>query len=287
MNIEKIKSVFKKDLGVEVDKIIDCSKGVDHKVYVVSYKNKKYILRESIKNKNTLYNINFVLNKLKSKKVPKVLVYNKGYLIETFIPGKELDKINEKNMSNLEIQKIYFQLGKVLKEIHSIKSSFFSKWGVKLDLPYKKDFYRSINVSFYKNLKKHVDRKNFTAKELFKINNFFILNRDFLKQINSFSLINEDISKKHILIFKNKFSGLIDFGDCKFSDPLIDFRHLYEFKYDYKMKALEKGYGKRLDLNKIYFYKFIDGFGLIIWCQDNGFLKESKEIKKMILSYIK
>jgi predicted Ser/Thr protein kinase len=106
---DRIKYIFKKDLGLEIDSIIDSSKGVDHKVYIVSYKNKKYIFRESVKNKNTLYNINFALNKLNSKKVPKILIYNKNYLIETYIFGEELDKFNKNKLSVSEFKYIYFK----------------------------------------------------------------------------------------------------------------------------------------------------------------------------------
>lgn len=287
MDNDRIKFIFKNDLGLEIDSIIDSSKGVDHKVYIISCKNKKYIFRESVKNKNTLYNINFVLNKLKSKKVPNILIYNKNYLIETFIFGEELDKFNKNKLSITEIKEVYFKLGQLLKELHSIKSDCFSKWGTKIDKSNKKHFYMSVYLYFYNNLKKHIDQNNFTKNEISKIKDYFVFNNKFLKDIKQFSLINEDISEKHILIYKNNFSGLIDFGDSSFSDPLIDFRYLYKFKYDYKMKSLEKGYGRKVDFKKVEFYKFLDGIGGIIWTKDNNFFKESKGIKKMILNYIK
>jgi hypothetical protein len=280
MNIKKIKYIFKKNLNIDIQDIVDFSTGADHKIYIISHKNKKYVYRESLKNKNTLYNINFILSKLKSKYVPKIIVYNKNYLIETFING---NKFNEKDISKSNIENIYFQVGKLLKEIHSNKSNSFSEWGFKLNLAYKKNFYRSIYVSFYKNLKEHIKRKNFTNKEILTIKNYFTKNNDFLKKINTFSIINADVAKDHIIIYKNKFNGLIDFGDCRYSDPLFDFIHLYDFKYDYKIKALEKGYNKKLDLNKIEFYKFIHSVWCILWCQDNNCMEESKDIKKTVL----
>jgi len=91
-----------------------------------------------------------------------------------------------------------------------------------------------------------------------KIKNYFNENKAFLKK-DKLVLSHHDLNENHIYVLNKKFAGIIDFDDGGFKHPESEFRHLYfKFKDNYKFKSLVKGYGRKLDFQKIEFFIFLD-----------------------------
>jgi aminoglycoside phosphotransferase (APT) family kinase protein len=141
------------------------------------------------------------------------------YSIETFLPGQELKTIQ---LSKAKKRKLYSDLGKLLRRMHSIpvkgygeiqnKKGKFGTWDV---------FWENVYTKFMKEATK---RRTFTQNELKIIDSFFD-NR--LRYPKKGRLLHVDIKPMHVLVAENKISGLIDFSDAMSGDPTFDFEQLY------------------------------------------------------------
>jgi aminoglycoside phosphotransferase (APT) family kinase protein len=255
MKTKQIKNIFIKQLNEIPISIIDKSQGVDQLVKIIKTKNNTYVFKSPKNDFQMIFNEEFAIKKCTIRKIPspKVLVKSKKYIIESLIEGKELSKLKLSKSNKL---KIYFQIGKLMRKIHSIKTKGYGNFTYKGRGKFSS--LKQYKKYLENNIKKNIDsisKKNLFSKfELEKINNYS-------KNINLINCLNPvlnhaDIAEDHIFIQNDKISGIIDFADLESDDPMMDFTRLYVKIYGTELfQALKKGYGK-INLKKIQFFTF-------------------------------
>jgi len=124
MNSKDITQLFQDKLGLEATSITDKSKGVDQEVKIIETNNGTFVLKIPHEEKDKILK-QIVATKLCAKKgmpVPKIIFSNDDLLIETCIEGIDLDELD---VSKYVFEKIYFEIGKLMKKMHSIKGENF------------------------------------------------------------------------------------------------------------------------------------------------------------------
>lgn len=245
---KKIIAIFKQRLSEEVVNIKDCSHGIEQVVKIVKTQKNKYIIKFPHKGKELMiYRENFVCNILKTGFLPKIILKDKTFLIESFIAGKELNKVKKQG------PKFYKELGKAIKEIHAIKMSGFGELQNngkgKQSTPIK-----HIEYVFKQNSPLLSKIKSFDKKLLKQTKNFIYKNINLFDQKNPV-LLHFDLIAGNIMVKNNKLAGIIDFGDTSCGPKEYDLAKMYLEKTNKIFSYVVAGYGKNLiDLKKIKYF---------------------------------
>nr|ADQ54419.1 aminoglycoside phosphotransferase [uncultured marine crenarchaeote E37-7F] len=164
--------------------------------------------------------------------------------------------LEEANFPLEKQQKVMYDLGKLVRKMHTIKTSGFGPissnytgkyrtWKQFIDTQYKKAFLEAKKNRFL-----HSSLLN-------KIEAFYNERIDILGY-NDPILFHNDLVYSNIIVKDGKITGIIDAGDCLSGDPLFEFGFMNW--YYYKKKVMEhfyKGYGA-IDERKVQFYTIID-----------------------------
>jgi aminoglycoside phosphotransferase (APT) family kinase protein len=259
MNKKVIIRLFKDTLESKVLNIIDRSKGEDYEVKIVITDKGKYVLKVPHKEKNKILKevVATHLCKKKGVPVPQVLYYNNNFLIEENIEGKDLDGVKT---SKKIFSKIYYDMGKILRKMHSIKGKGFgSVQGTTLNGEYSSQK-QYIESFIYKEIEKLERTKYYDSKYILKIKQHYEKEAHLLNTKESV-LLHSDMWNDNIMIKDNKILGIIDFGDLCVGPPMQEFAVIYAGNYNtYKFDKILEGYGKH-DMRQIEFY----GFCWMIW----------------------
>jgi len=110
------------DLGLANYKLSDLSKGTDHEVYLVSFEKEEVVLRIPKRKNNKITAQVWAFRRMKEKgiPVPEIILVEKDFLIESKIPGEDLD---EARLSMKE--KVMGDFGGYVKTMHSILTKQF------------------------------------------------------------------------------------------------------------------------------------------------------------------
>lgn len=255
MKDSQIKNIFIKYLKETPVKIIDSSNGYDQIVKIIITKDNKYVFKYPRIEKEIIQNQVFA-----SKKwldigipVPKVLYHNKDFLIESFISGIQLDRLKA---TKKQKQTIYFQLGKLIKKMHSIKTKGFGQFEGQNKGRYKKleDYEKWTKNKLEFTIEFIKEHKLLSIKELALLEDYIKKNVKLSKKIN-YVLTHQDLCEEHIYINNGKISGIIDLGDIKSDDPMSDFRRIAKEKSNQKfLPHVIKGYAgankQRINLHR-------------------------------------
>ena len=222
-------------------KIVPISYGGDSKSFRISAEGKQLILRVGGRREN--YDVeHVVLNMIRKKKglVPKGISASPDYSLQEIIDGVSLDKVPQRQWTS-----IIHGVGKQLEIVHNIKISGFGQIDVNT---YREDrllrgsnqswleFLQSIFSYRFDEFKSKVEKEQSEGfigsklplsrqKQLVEVvqrEKEIKSKLNKLPEINQGSLLHGDLHFEHILVRKNKLSGLIDFNKTLTGDPLYD-----------------------------------------------------------------
>jgi aminoglycoside phosphotransferase (APT) family kinase protein len=166
-------------------------------------------------------------------------------IINTYIPGSVLSSVYSSFPAEKQ-HNIAFQLGKLLKKIHTVNLDSFGdeirifNWKA----PWKDTFLHTFDKT-YKEFNEHgnylsaEDRK--TVETIYS---------EFIHKIYEndipIGLLHNDFSANHIIIDRDKICGIIDFEWAGFGDPLYDLQKLpinLSIDEKFSVSSFLKGYG--------------------------------------------
>lgn len=209
--------------------------------------NKKYIAKTTTKNKDYFDFLSIKLKNLKIK-TPKILIIKNinsklNLIIYELLNGKTF-----KNIKKIK-PKTWQEIGACLKKIHSIRSINANK----KDLTYLSKKNKNL---FFNTFKKYRDIHKKLVPQIISKNDLkqtyiYLSDLQKLKKQQS-TLLHGDYVLKNILLNKEKkVSGIIDFENSQFGDPLLELGFIY--LWDGLMtnwNNVAKGYFSKDNLNK-------------------------------------
>lgn len=120
-----IREIFYKKFGAEKVDIFDKTKGLEHTVFVVKTDSKEFVIRfplDARENKCRIQKWAYEKWAALGIRVPKVILCGRDYLIEEKIEGVDME---EANLSLAKQREIMYNLGKLVRKMHTIKNSGF------------------------------------------------------------------------------------------------------------------------------------------------------------------
>ena len=274
---KRIPKIIEIELNAKVLDIERISEGYSHHMYEVKIDRNPFevIVRFSnnIKENHNLGKEKYIIDLLRKNKIsaPKILAFyfpeekkEEGYMILEKIKGKRLDTIWD-SLTKKEKLKITEKIGKLAKQIHSIKleefgyiqeqgrinsdTAFkFRQVGKKLE--YSK-FLRELLKSVLIDLSRLMSYKIIDPKFISKFVLYLSSNLEKFDYKGEPTLNHGDFMTGHLFVEKingdYEITGIIDFEFSISSSPEYDFIKLHRqnfFKDEQLKQALEKGYGK-------------------------------------------
>lgn len=286
--------VFNKNNNIKINRLTG---GLKNSVYLIENNEEKVVLKVASANndktlsidRNTMWWEAEILKKLESIDIPSPkLLYSDNscsicpypFIFMTYIDGKNYFDV-KKEMSDLEIKKIEYEIGVISKKITSIvgKNFFIPAYkNKKINNNYEFMFalFQSLfNDSCLINLK--LERIRYSS--IFKIIESF---KKEINDVDKISLCHADLWDGNILIKNKTISGVLDYSDLYYGDELFTFY----FRNTEKTvnKNFLNGYGKtsltyseniRVHIYKLYtiLKMIIDvaykGYGRYQWMYDD------------------
>lgn len=247
----KIITIFKEKLNEKIIAITDSSKGIEQTVKIVTTEKNKYILKIPHQGKSLmLYREDFVCNYCKHSLLPKIILKNNTYLIESFIDGKNLGQVKLSAKNSLEL---YRELGKNIKKIHQIKMTGFGELQKNGKGQHKTPL-EHVGHVLKTNLLPLSKRKVFDKAITKNIKEFIYKNIQLFSPEKSV-LLHFDLIDGNILVKDNKLAGIIDFGDASCGPAEYDLAKLYIEKPPKIFTEIINGYGeKSIEMKKIKYF---------------------------------
>ncbi|MBZ9618251.1 aminoglycoside phosphotransferase family protein [Clostridium estertheticum] len=285
INIFEIEKIFKKiNNKYKVISVENIDEGRINKLYKVTAKINEYykfILKvRSFENKNFKQGfaieqyINPLLREIKVYNSPNLYLsdishkeFNFDYSILEFIEGKTLDNFNNKNL--------FFNSGRLLAKIHSIKSNYLGK------ITEDKLNISQVNFYYTNYFNKVINDLSYYDQFLSnKINLFVKLNFDvyYYKDLNPV-LIHNDFHMKNIIVSEDNKLNIIDWDCARYAHSeleFIKFKHLSPSRNDINpFINLIKGYQtiKELELTPNFFIHELIWFARMYTFEKNNILK--------------
>jgi aminoglycoside phosphotransferase (APT) family kinase protein len=251
-----IRKIFFENLKVKRLEISDLTKGLEHKVFNVKTESNDYIIKFPITSSDNKCKVQQWAYKKWTNigiPVPKVILYNHNYIIEEKIQGVDLE---EAKLSLEQQQEIMYQLGKLVRKMHSIKTTGFGPIGSNYKGKYR-TWKQFINTQYKKAFLEAKKNRYLPSNLLNKIQTFYNERMDVLDYSDPI-LFHNDLVYSNIIVKDGKITGIIDAGDCLSGDPLFEFGFMNWYYFKKKvMDHFYKGYGA-IDERKVQFYTIID-----------------------------
>lgn len=206
------------------------------------------------------------------------------YILISYVPGIPLSQIF-KNLDKKSQQKISFQMGKILKEIHKITPDDLN--GSELFNP-KTDWKKLYEKEFSFYLQEAIREKYFSLEIEEEIKKIF---QQFQTQIpdldSKLTLVHGDFSAGNIQINKGNIVGIFDFEWAHIGDPLWDLQKLpinFQLGNSFQKDSFLQGYGVKQftdeELIRLKTYCFHQGIWEIRATKTQLFPFGEKEIKE-------
>ncbi|MEY2472016.1 MAG: hypothetical protein QOK28_1345 [Actinomycetota bacterium] len=92
----------------------------------------------------------------------------------------------------------------------------------------------------------------------------------FATNVGSVAFIHGDLQPDHVFLDGGAVSGIIDWADCGYGDPVQDLA-VVTVDHPEGLDALIEGYGQRVDRHSVWAHWVLRRFGAIRWLNDYGF----------------
>lgn len=314
LTFETVNIMAKKAFGnnSESEKIIELTDGYFNTAYAVTFTDGyKTVLKVSPPKsvqvmryeKNIMETEVYVLNKIKAMgtiPAPKVLYYDKsGEIIENefffmeFINGSPLDKIKN-TLTNEQFKGISSELGQYVRQIHSVKGSYFGY------ISQEDKKYSTWDEAFLcmirELLEDAVAAKVVLPYDYDKIYNMIYDKRNVLNSVKESSLVHKDLWEGNIFVDPNtvKITGLIDCERAIYGDTLLE----PVCGFLLKNEDFMKNYLGRVNLSKeeeirVIMYRIYLFLMMVIECpyrkyaDENIFKKTSMSLKTVLEELLK
>lgn len=253
MDNKEVIQLFLDKLNYKVKSIKDSTKGVDQEVKIVDTNKGIFVVKKPHKSKNKIKREVIATTHCARVgiPVPRVVYYDKTGLIETYIDGEEP---GETSVTKKQYEKIYYQLGKILRKIHSTPCEGFGPIDT-LVLRGKYDTQKAyIESEMLRGLKDLRNTNYYTQSQFNHITRYYIENKHHLDTKESV-LLHSDFEEGNVLVKKGKVVAIIDFGDLRAGPAMQDLARLYAFHDEYKLKEFFRGYGAH-NTSEAQFYSF-------------------------------
>tara|TARA_Y100000034_G_C6838011_1_gene378885 strand:- start:272 stop:1231 length:960 start_codon:yes stop_codon:yes gene_type:complete len=179
--------------------------------------------------------------------------YNGKYLVMKKLEGEDLENSNLSKWSTKNLDNLFFEIGKLTAELHSVQNKRFGK----IINPRYKSWRSYLWDKNSKRLNQDVKNSEFSflyeSIKLYLKNNF-----NLIPEIKKGSFIHDDIQPQNILAKNRRLTGIIDFDLAFWGDPFFELpycdniaSYLVSSKYKNKIeKQFYKGYKKIRKIDK-------------------------------------
>ena len=277
-----IKELILEKLNAKVVEIKEDTSGYDQYVWIIATSNPKYqkIVLKKPKNESYFRNIREVIACQKFQEldimVPTVIYWDEEILIETFIEGSHLDQLD---LDNNKQNEIFYELGKILRKIHSIPAQGFGKIRSMELVGEVSSLVEYYDSGFLHHLRNLEETKLYSSEDIQNISNHYETKKK-LVEGNKSVLLHADYADSNIIISQNQEIALIDFADLSAGNSMQDFAYMYE-KYN-GTQALLDGY-QDVKLEEIEFFTFCRFLWLIpMKLKENN---KSERLQKMLVLF--
>lgn len=238
-----------------------------HTIYYLKSKKLEYILKiNSLNNLFTDYSFfieEYIQKILLRSKLPNIKVFNiditRDYIPTEFMLMEFLRDSPLEQFKNSEYKNIYTDLGRVFKQIHSISANNYGPIDIKLLLTKNEltgtfsSWKSFIFLNLNNHLKECVKIGVLSPSELVSLKSIYVKSKPIFTNSKS-SLIHNDPSLRNIFVNNNRVTGIIDWEDAIFGDPLWEIAFIDTFLFrkedKLKFKLFCNGYG--ININKEY-----------------------------------
>lgn len=262
-----IEEIFLKKFGQKVKCITDRVKGVDHEVFFAKTAKSDYVIRFPKGDKRSLFaevwatkawfKMNLPFPKVILLDVTRTIV-NNDYLIEEKIEGKDLDEIK---LNKEQLQTVYFQLGKIVKRMHDVRTMDYG-WLIAEKAGCDKSWRAWIKSWTKSDLASIETERILLASTIHDIRKIYSENDNILDFKNP-KLLHGDLRMNNIIVLNGKLNGIVDTSDALSGDPMYDLGIINQNTYGLGVwDSFIKGYGK-VDMQKVNFYSLIAAVMLV------------------------
>lgn len=266
ITIKLIKEIEKR-LSIKIVKTTIPPQGMDSQVFIVIDSDaKEYVIKFSKWAFNDKFAYDLINNHRFNIPIPKVLcsfVFDDNQVLI-------LEKINYPLLESVKDKSKYISsMIDCLKSIHEIKSDSTGLLNTKLNMSWKEILLSKFNgndklLDWVSITKRKGLEKDLIVKSINKLIKQ-IEEKEFLN--NNYSLLHPDFNQRNLFIDpnSNKITGIIDWSESMFGDPIYDFARLRMFIWHFKLgeEVLQQYYSlvnfneKEREIEQIYFVSFI------------------------------
>lgn len=271
LTTKKIRDIVMEKLSMKVKSITENTKGCDQDVWIIDTDKQKIVFKHP-KNNNKVRNIREVVAcKLLAKKdiiVPEILYYDDQILIETFLNGILVEQIDFTKVPRYDT---YFEIGKVLKKIHSVKTKNYGmimNESLVGEFPTQIDYLESSSGEELKNLEA---TPFYSQKDIEQIIEYYENHKKVVKNSPSV-LLHADFCDSNLVYTPNGEIGVIDFGDLSTGNPMYDITKVFiDHIGDGAFQACSDGYGStQIEQVKLFATTWLFWLIPALWKSDNA-----------------
>jgi aminoglycoside phosphotransferase (APT) family kinase protein len=243
LTTKEIKDIVWEKLSLNVKSLYENTRGFDQDVWTLETDRQKVVFKHPKNNKKVRNLREVIACKLLAEKniiVPKVLYFDDQFLIETFMDGPLVENVD---FSKINRYDTYFEIGKVLKKIHSIKTKNF---GMVMDeslvgeLSTQIDYLESWTGEELRNLE---ETPFYSREDSKQIMEYFETNKSVVTNSPSV-LLHADFCDSNLIHTPSGDIGVIDFADLSVGNPMYDITKVYiDHIGDGAFQACIDGYG--------------------------------------------
>ena len=291
---ENVFKLVKKATGEQPIYRNKIQKGYDNEVYEVeTIEGSFFIIKINHKAENLLSTEQWAIEQARSVGVPVPRIYKVDkfnyegksleYMILEILPGKSMADVKE-TLSEEQLSTAYRNVGKVLRQIHSVSVGGFNMHHDDGGWDYDSYDLAINSVITHVSSNKNLFQKNgFTSEEFEEMVGSIEQLRDQF-DCKLPVLCHGDFLEEHLFIDEDmNITGVIDFGMCRGDHPIFDFARMHADSRFNNMEDIVEGYGEH-DMfqddfnNRLLITSLSDQMETLLIYEDLGLKNEVKRV---------